>query len=327
MIFVTGGTGLVGANIVRKLVQRGEKVKVLCRKTSNKLPFQDLKNVQITDGDVTAYESVHEGMKDCKSVYHVAGVVDMSRFNRKLVFDVNVGGTENVCRAALAHGVKRLVHTSSTSATGTGTKENPATETSVFDFGHLNSPYHDSKKKAEDVVLKYVKSGLDAVIANPSTMFGEWDIKPSSGKIVMYAARFGMPAYPTGSNNFIDVEDAAEGHLLAMEKGKTGERYILGNENLFYKEFGEKLCRAVGKPAARIPLLYPVAMTLGRAGDVLGRFFPRAFEDFNSNTLKLSFQHHCVSPEKARKELGLPQNPVEHALEKAYRWFKKYNYL
>lgn len=327
MIFVTGGTGLVGTNIVRKLAQRGEKIKVLRRKTSNLLGFRDLKNIKYVEGDVTHYDSVYNGMKGCAFVYHVAGVVDMSRFNRDWVFTVNAGGTDNVCRAALEHNVKKLVHTSSTSAVGMGTKQNPATEDTPYDFGHLNSPYHDSKKKAEDVVLSYVKKGLDAVIANPSTMFGEWDIKPSSGKVIVYAARFGIPVYPGGSNNFIDVEDAAEGHLLAMEKGKSGERYILGNENLTYKELSSLVCRIVKKPAPRLPLYYPVTIPLGWTGDILGRFFPKTFEDFNSNTLKLSFHHHCASPQKAVKELGLKLHSVEQSIEKAYEWFKKHNYI
>lgn len=128
MIFVTGGTGLVGTNIVRKLAQRGEKIKVLRRKTSNLLGLRDLKNIEYVEGDVTHYDSVYSGMKGCAFVYHVAGVVDMSRFNRDWVFTVNAGGTDNVCRAALEHHVKKLVHTSTTSAVGTGTKQNPATE-------------------------------------------------------------------------------------------------------------------------------------------------------------------------------------------------------
>lgn len=327
MIFVTGGTGLVGTNVVRKLVGRGEKIKVLCRKTSNMMGFRDLKNIEFAEGDVTNYDSVREGMKGCTHVYHVAGCVDMSRFNRERVFSVNAGGTENVCRAALEHSVKRLVHTSSTSATATGTKQNPAAEDAAYNFGHLNSPYHDSKKKAEDIVLSYVQKGLDAVMVNPSTMFGEWDIKPSSGKIILYAARFGIPVYPGGSNNFMDVDDAAEGHLLAMEKGKTGERYILGNENLSYKEFTSKICRVLKKPMPSLPLFYPAVYPLGWVGDILGKFFPKTFEDFNSNTFRLSFHNHCVSAEKAKKELGMPQHPIEEAIEKAYAWFKKYNYI
>lgn len=324
---VTGATGFVGVNVVRRLVSRGEDVRILCRKTSNLLGTDGLK-IEKAQGDVADYASVQEAVKRCKRVYHVAGIVDMSPFNEKWIYDVNTGGTENVCRAAFEEGCERLVHTSSTAAVGEGTTENPCNEDTPYDTNHFPYAYHKSKHQAEKVVLKYHEKGLPSVIVNPSYMLGPWDIKPSSGRIVQMAVRLGgIPLYPGGSNSMADVEDVAEGHILAMEKGKPGERYILGGENMTYRELSELINEMIGKKRLMIPLLYAAALPFAFFGNVFGRLFPKTFQDVNINTLKMGFIHHCVSSDKAKRELGYVIHPVRGAIEKTLKWFKDHKYL
>jgi len=325
MILVTGGTGLVGTNLVRLLAKREERFRVLIRPTSDRSGLAGL-NAEEALGDVTDYSSVRAAMKGVRKVYHVAGMVAFAQSRRSLIRTVNVQGTDNICRAALEEGVERLVHTSTVSAIAEATKDNPATEDSPYNLARYRIPYNDTKREAEDVVRKYIKKGLDAVIVNPGFMVGAWDIKPSSGKAILSIARFGMPFYSSGGTIYLDVEDAALGHILAMEKGRTGERYILGTENLSLREFFTMVAEVVGRRPPFIPVLYPVAMSFALLGNVLGRIWPKELEDLNTGLIKSGYLETYVSQAKAVRELGLPQNPVRAALVRAWNWFKENGY-
>jgi len=325
-ILVTGATGLVGVNLVRRLCKDGYDVRVLVRRNSNRKGFEGIR-VEEVIGDVRDYESVKNAMKGVRYVYHVAGVVDMSRFFKKEMENVNIKGTENVCRAALESGVERLVHTSTISAVGTGpSKDQPWDENCEWNFGPLNNPYCTTKYEGEKVVHSYVKKGLNAVIVNPAYMFGPWDIKPTSGRMIVTIAKYGIPGYPGGGNNFVDVEDVVEGHLLAMAKGKTGERYILANENLTYKEIFTIIAEVVGRKPPRFYIPKSILVPVSYIGDILGIFAPDTFKDFNSSTVSFGYTTQYVTAKKAIKELGFKQTPVRVAVEKAYRWFKDNGY-
>lgn len=325
-ILVTGATGLVGVNLVRRLCKDGYEVRVLIRKNSNRKGFAGIR-VEEAIGDVTDYESVKRAMKGVKQVYHVAGVVDMSHFFIKEMEAVNIGGTENVCRAALESGVDRLVHTSTISAVGTGpSKDRPWDETCEWNFAHLNNPYCTTKYKGEKVVQKYIQKGLDAVIVNPAYMFGPWDIKPTSGRMIVTIAKYGIPGYPGGGNNFVDVEDVVDGHIRAMEMGKTGERYILANENMTYREIFTLIAEVVGRKPPKIYIPKSIILPLSFIGNVLGTFAPYTFKDFNTSTVGFGYTTQYVTAKKAIKELGFKQTPVRVAIEKAYKWFKDNGY-
>lgn len=326
MILVTGGTGFVGVNLVRFLVKRGKRVRVLLRPTSSRKGFSGIQ-IEEALGDVTDYPSVLAAMKGITKVYHVAGVVEFSPLRRSYIRRVNVRGTENVCRAALDEGVSRCVHTSTLSAVGEGTREAPATEETPYTFARYRIPYNDTKREAEDVVLRYVRKGLDAVIVNPAFMIGPWDMKPSSGKIIIICARHGIPFYPTGGNSFLDIDDAVIGLVSAMEKGRTGERYILANENMSWRKFFTLVADVVGRRSPSVPVLYPVAMPLAYAGNVLGLVWPGVFSDFNTGMIRSGFLETYADPSKAVRELGLPRNPVRNAVEKAAAWLREYGYL
>lgn len=323
---VTGATGLVGLNVVHQLAKRGEKIRVLARPTSNGIGFVKRFGAEVASGDVTDCDSVKRAMSGVRRVYHVAGVVG-GKWQEKQMWAVNVRGTENVCRAALEENVEGFVHTSSTAAVATGTMDRPATEDTPYDLDQLKSPYHTTKRRGEEIVLEFAKKGLPAKVVNPSTMFGPWDVKPTSGLILQIVAKWGIPFYTTGSNNFIDVEDAALGHLLAMEKGRTGHRYILGNRNMTWRDFLTVVAKVAGKRPPRTRLRKPVALGVAYLLAPISRKSTGALAWLDPATIRGSFAHHCVDPSKARRELGLPQSPVEGAVEKAYRWLKENGYL
>jgi dihydroflavonol-4-reductase len=329
---VTGATGFVGLNLVRKLVERGEKVRIFARPSKRPRKGLDGLDVEQAAGDVTEKESVRAAMKDVRRVYHVAGVTKQGPWNsvRKWLKQVNVQGTDNVCSAALEAGVERLVHCSSIAAIGYGPLEKPATEEQAWNLGVLGSPYYDTKRDAEAVVRHHLEKGLDAVIVNPGFMIGAWDVKPTSSMVVLEAARRkkGIPIYPTqGGINALDVEDAVLGHISAMEKGKKGERYILGNENVKWGDLFAMANEVAGKPAPWLPVplipSYPFALVC----NLLGWFLPDAFDNFNTTTLRASSIGAYVSPEKARRELGLPATPLKKSMERALAWFQSNGYL
>ncbi|HZU97930.1 MAG TPA: NAD-dependent epimerase/dehydratase family protein [Planctomycetota bacterium] len=329
---VTGATGFVGINLVRRLVAKGEKVRIFARPSP--MPRKGLEGLDVEQaaGDVTDAESVAAAMKGVRRVYHVAGLTSQGPWNsvRRRLKAVNVGGTDNVCEAARKEGVERLVHCSSVAAIGFGPLEKPATESQTWNLGRLASPYYDTKRDAEFVVQKHVEQGLDAVIVNPSLMIGPYDVKPTSSEVVLRAARMkkGIFFYPKqGGMNALDVEDAVFGHIAAMEKGKKGERYILGNENLTWRGLFTLANEVCGKPAPWLPLsllpTYPVALV----GNALGFFAPERFDSFNTAILRAGLVQHYVSPEKARRELGLPATPLKDAMKKALVWFQENGYL
>ncbi len=323
---VTGATGLVGLNVVNQLAKRGEKIRVLARPTSNGIEFAKKLGAEVASGDVTDFASVKRAMAGARRVYHVAGVVG-GKWQEKQMWAVNVRGTENVCKAALEANVEGFVHTSSTAAVATGTLDKPANEETPYDLDAVKSPYHTTKHRGEEIVLEFAKKGLPAKVVNPSTMFGPWDVKPTSGLMVVMAAKTGIPFYPTGSNNFIDVEDAALGHLLAMEKGRVGQRYILGNQNMAWKDFLTLVAGVAGKKPPKSKLLKPVALGVAYLLAPVSRRSKGAMAWLDPATIRGSFAHHCVDPSKARRELGLPQSPVRGAVEKSYNWLKEHGYL
>ncbi len=329
---VTGASGLMGGNLVRHLVKRDFEVYALVRKTSNTMAFEDLP-VKKTYGDITDPESLQEAVKGMDYVFHCAAYVSVWTYHEKLMRRVNVDGTRNVVDACIQAGVKRLIHVSTVDAIGFatpdgyGTKEKPSTEEVPYQNDWMKYPYARTKWESQEIVRQAVKEGkLDAVVVNPAFMLGPWDPKPSSGQLILEAVRGGTIAYASGGNNVVDVEDAVIATINALEKGRSGELYILGNENLSYRELFEKVADVLGTPRPRIPLPYPIAWIAGKIGDAYGLATGKE-PTICSGLVRLAFLPHYFSPEKARRELNLPATPVEEAIEKAYRWFVDHGYI
>lgn len=348
LTLVTGATGFVGCHVVRKLLARRERVRVLIRPRSPLQVLQGL-DVERVTGDLTDRESVRRAIEGCRRVYHVAADYRLWAPDPAVLYQANVGGTRNVLEVARAAGVERIVYTSTVGAVGiprngggpgseaglagseadlagseaglAGNEETPVTLQDMI--GH----YKRSKFLAEKEASAAAKSGVPVVIVNPSTPVGSMDVKPTpTGQMIVDFLNGRMPAYVETGLNLIDVEDVADGHLLAMEKGRVGERYILGCRNLTLKEILERLSVASGLPAptVRLPRIAALALAAVSTGwSTLTRRPPRIpWEGVRMSGKKMFFDSS-----KAVRELGLPQNSVEEALRKAVAWFRENGYV
>ncbi len=326
--FITGATGLVGGNLVRALVTRGEAVRALVREKSNTVALNGLE-VERVQEDIRDIDSLARALKGCDRVYHCAASVSQWRGNLPISKEINVKGTINVLEESLRAGVERVVYVSTVDTLGLSRRESPADETASHEsMAKFRNPYVDTKYEAERRALEFVKKGLNLVVVNPTYMFGAWDVKPSSGLMILEVARGMAVGYPGGGNNFVDVEDVVQGMILTMEKGRSGEKYILANRegNLTYREIFTLIARVVGVKPPRFRIPYPVALMGGYMSDIYGKL-TGAEPQINSVTARLGYAPHYFSPAKAIKELGIPQSPVEGAVRRAYEWFKKYGYL
>jgi len=323
---VTGATGFIGSHIVRKLVQRGEEVKVLLRKTSKTMNIEGL-DVEYVYGDVMDRDSVKVALEGCDTVYHTAGFVSFRKSDYKKMEDINVKGTMNVLSAALEAGVQKAVYTSSVAAVGPDPDRgitNEQTEFTLEDEGiqYLNSKYH-----AEKEALKVCEKGLPLVVVNPSVVIGPGHVYLSSTGFILSFCKKRLPGYLDGTMNLVDVEDVANGHLLAAEKGRIGERYILGSRNVTIKELFQLLEEVTGVPGPRMKIPYFMAYASAFVVErILGKSFPN-FSSMDMDSVKLSkYVWYCDSS-KAIKELGYSQSPIEESIKKTVSWFRGNGYL
>ena len=324
-VLVTGGTGFVGSQIVAALVRRGDTVRVL-RRASSSLVVLDGLEIEHFLGDVLEPEAVARAVTGCDLVFHAAAVASYWRAQREQVYRVNVEGTRIVMAACLAAGVPRVVHTSSVAAIGIPRDGRPADETAAFDAVSATFVYADSKHRAEAVVLQAVARGLPAVIVNPGAVYGAGDHNLISGSMVLEFARRSVPLVPAGGLCVADVEAVVQGHLVAAERGRVGERYILGGENLTYLEIATDICAVVGRrpPRATVPAwtLPPAALAV----DALNRLHigPPVV---SGEQIRMAGLNVFYDSAKAVRELSYPLLPFRGAVETAYRWYREHGYL
>jgi dihydroflavonol-4-reductase len=323
---VTGGTGFIGANVVRALLARGYRVRVLLRPGSNRRNLEGLQ-VELAWGDIRDRGSLERALEGCSLLFHVAALYSFWVRPRNLIYEVNVEGTRNALQAALERGLERVVYTSSVAALGLPKGKEPADETTPVEPEAIIGDYKRSKYLAEQVALQFAERGLPVVIVNPSLPVGPYDIKPTpSGRIILDFLNRRMTAYMDTGMNIVDVEDVALGHLLAAEKGRVGERYILGGENLTMKELLALLAEITGLPAPKIKLpYYPLLglSYLNAAFCTLTGATPR----MTPETIRMSRHYMFYNPSKAVRELGFPQTPARTALQKAVDWFRANGYV
>jgi dihydroflavonol-4-reductase len=325
-ILVTGGTGFLGAHIVRALVRRGERPRCLVRATSDRRNLEGLP-VEIVPGDLTDAASLNRATKGVASVFHCAADYRLYVRDPRETYANNVEGTRNVLRAAAEAGVARVVYTSSVGTLGLNLNGRPATEETPVAPEDMVGHYKRSKFLAERVAQEWSLQGLPLVIVNPSTPVGELDAKPTpTGQILVRFLNRRMPAYVETGLNLVDVRDVAEGHVLAAEKGRVGERYILGHRNMTLKEILDTLARLTGLPAPRLRLPHWIPLAVAAVDTSLARLVGRSPE-IPIEGVRLSRHRMFFDASKAVRELGLPQTPVEDALERAVRWFKENGYV
>jgi dihydroflavonol-4-reductase len=325
MNLVTGGTGFIGAHVVRALLARGRKVRCLVRTESRRSNLEGL-IVEVVVGDVTEPASLAAAMAGVATVYHCAADYRLSVPDPRPLFECNVVGTENVMRAASQARVEKVVHTSSVGALGRTADGSPATEDTPVEPSSLIGPYKRSKYEAERVAEQYGRRGLPVIIVNPSTPVGELDIKPTpTGQMIVDFLNRRMPAYVDTGLNLVDVRDVAEGHILAAERGRVGEKYILGNRDMTLKDILDAISRLTGIPSPRLRLPHWIPLTAAAFDAAKSRITGRA-PRIPLEGVRMSRHKMFFDPSKSVRELGLARNPVDDALARAIAWFQKNGY-
>ncbi|HSE83846.1 MAG TPA: NAD-dependent epimerase/dehydratase family protein [Thermodesulfobacteriota bacterium] len=318
---VTGATGFLGSHVARKLAQRGEKLRILLRKTSKTLNIDDIPAERVY-GDILDADSVKRALEGCDAIYHTAGFVSFRKADYKKMEDINVKGTVNALSAALEAGVKRAVYTSSVAAVGVDPGGGGADEKTPFTLEGEGIAYLNTKYRAEREALKICEKGLPLVVVNPSVVIGPGDVYLSSTGAILWYCKRKFPGYMDGTLNMVDVEDVAEGHILAAEKGRVGERYILANKNMTIKEFFNLMERTTGIPSPKMKIPYFAAFASAFLVEkVLGLSFPN-FSTMDLDSVKLSKFNWFIDSSKAVKELGFRQTPIEESIRKTVKWFK-----
>jgi dihydroflavonol-4-reductase len=323
---VTGGTGFVGAHVVRALLARGRAVRCLVRPESRRDNLEGLP-IEVVLGDLTNPASLARVLSGVSTLYHCAADYRLYAKDPPELYAANVGGTENVLRAASEAGVERVVYTSSVGALGRKADGTPADETTPASRAQMTGDYKKSKYDAERVAEAWAGRGLPVVIVNPSTPVGELDVKPTpTGQMIVDFLNRRMPAYVDTGLNLVDARDVGEGHVLAAERGRVGEKYILGNRNMTLKEILDTLSRLTGipSPGRRMPHWLPLAAAAldTAAARITGRVPRIPLEGVRMSRYRMFFDSS-----KAVRELGLPQTPVEESLRRAVAWFREHGHV
>jgi dihydroflavonol-4-reductase len=326
LAFVTGATGFVGSHVAGVLAEQGADLRLLVRSSSDPRNIEGLRADRVT-GDLRDPVSIERAMAGCDVVFHVAADYRLWVRDPEQMYRANVEGTRAVLEAARNNHVRRVVYTSSVATMGFTSNGHPADEDSPVSLGGMIGHYKRSKFMAEEVALEAGRGGMDVVVVNPSTPVGEQDVKPTpTGRIVVDFLKKKFPAYVDTGLNLVDVRECARGHVAALEKGRSGERYILGGENLTLKQILDKLASITGLPSPSLRVPYLLALATGVVdelvtGRILGRE-PRATID----AVRMGRKKMFVSCEKAERELGWKVVPVDDALRRAAEWFRANGY-
>ncbi|PKO23666.1 MAG: nucleoside-diphosphate sugar epimerase [Chloroflexi bacterium HGW-Chloroflexi-1] len=324
-VLVTGGAGFVGSQLVAALIARGDAVRVL-RRANSSLIALDGRPVEHAIGDILDVDAVVRAVAGCDLVFHVAALSSYWRARREQVYRVNVEGTRIVLDACVRAGVPRVVHTSSVAAIGIAQNGGPANEDIPFDPVSASFAYADSKHRAEAEVYRAIDRGLDAVIVNPAAVIGAGDHHLISSSAVIAFARRTAPAVPAGGMCVADVAAVAQGHLAAAERGRVGERYILGGENLTHRQLAEIIVGLAGRPIPRFTIPRWVLGPAAVAVDAFNRVSHRP-PVVSGEQIRLSGIDFFFDSSKAVRELGYPLLPAAAAIEQAFVWYREHGYL
>lgn len=326
LAFVTGATGFLGSHVARVLAGQGADLRLLVRSTSNLKNLEGL-NAEAATGDLRDQASIEKAMAGCDTVFHVAADYRLWVRDPAEMYRSNVEGTRVILDAARKNKVSCVVYTSSVATVGFTGNGQPADEDSPVSLADMIGHYKRSKFMAEQIALEAGRSGMRVVTVNPTTPIGENDVKPTpTGRIVVDFLKRKFPAYVETGLNLVDARECARGHVVAMEKGKSGERYILGGENLTLKQILDKLSAISGLPSPTVKLPYFVAYAAGAVDQTFsGRFLgrePRATVE----TVRMGKKKMWASSAKAERELGWKTVSADDALRRAVEWFRTNGY-
>ena len=319
---VTGATGFVGAAIAKTLLASGWQVRVLARAGSDRANLRQLA-AEVVEGDLNDLRSLEQALEGCTALFHAAADYRLGARDPKPLYLTNVEGTRNILNAARTAGVQRTVYTSSVATIGIPPDGAPGEERSPVALSDMIGHYKRSKYLAEEVARDAARMGMSVVIVNPSTPVGPGDIKPTpTGQLVLDAASGRMPAYVDTGLNIVHVDDVAAGHLLAFERGKTGERYILGGEDMTLRTILEQISRLVGRKPPRIRLPYAVVLPIAYAAEAFAQVSGRSGR-VTVEGVRMSRKRMFFSSAKAAAELGYRWRPPLEAFEDAVRWYRE----
>jgi len=324
--FVTGSTGFLGSHVARKLLAEGAELRLLVRANSRTDNIAELPAERVV-GDLRDVESLRRGMSGCEVVFHVAADYRLWAIDGQQLYQSNVEGTRNILQATRDSHVRRVVYTSSVATMGFGNNGRVTDESTPVALEDMIGDYKRSKFMAERLVIETARSGQDVVMVNPTTPIGERDIKPTpTGQIVVDFLKRKFPAYVDTGLNLVDVEDCANGHLLAAEKATPGERYILGGENLTLKQILDKLASITGLPSPSIRLPYVVAYATGVVDTLVTGKLRQREPRVTLDSVRMGRKKMFVTSAKAERELGWNPGPVDGALRRAVEWFRANGY-
>ncbi len=325
-VLVTGATGFIGANLVRELLQQRYQVRALVRPGSNRRNVEGL-DIEVIEGDLLDSPSLARALDGCDALFHVAAAYTFWSSNPKSIYETNITGTENILTAAREKGISKLVYTSTESTIGIkgrclGTED---AESSLED---LAGDYKKSKLLAERLALRMCREGLPLVVVNPTMPIGPYDIKPTpTGQVVVDYLNGRMPACVNTALNVVDVRDVARGHILALQKGRNGARYILGNRNLTLREIMGILEQITGIPAPRFNIPLWLAFGAACVDELISGRIRRKQPRIPIAAVRTAHHRRHFDCSRAINELGLPQSPVEEAFARAVRWFQQNGYV
>ncbi|MGQ8337167.1 NAD-dependent epimerase/dehydratase family protein [Sunxiuqinia sp. A32] len=325
-ILVTGANGLLGSNLIRKLLQKNIEAKAFVRPNSNLLSLKGV-GVEIFKGNILNHNDLQKALKDCQAVVHAAANTSQWPNDFEHYEKINIHATQLLLEESRKEGIDRFIHVSSANVFGPGTKENPGNEHSPFTLQQSKSGYMQSKYVAQKLVLDFAKKyQFPATVVNPTFMLGKYDAKPSSGQMLLMAYGKKLMPCPRGGKNFIHVEDVSDGIINAIAKGKNGSCYLFANENLSYNEFFGKMRQVCGYPQKQIQIPKPITDLAGNIGSIYENLttLPAKLNRINSQLLVTD---NYYSAQKAITELGLKQTRVEIAIQDALEWFDEFDYL
>jgi len=325
-VLVTGPDGVLGSNLIRELLKQDYLIRALIEEGKQPKTIESLP-IEYVSGNLLDPWRLIKVMKGIDIVIHCGALTHVFPARSNLVNEVNIKGTINIVEACKLQNIKRLIYVGTANSFSAGSKGRPGNELNHFSAGKYGLDYIDSKFKAQQIVLKaFENDGLDAVIVNPTFMIGPFDAKPSSGAMILNLCKNKVPGYTGGGKNFVAVKDVAIGVVNAITKGKSGECYILGNENLTFRQFFDKIAKTVHVNSPKVKLPFKVVVWYGWFNSKLATLL-KYQPALTYELAVMSNEEHYYSPEKARRILGLPSTPIELAIKECYDWFIENGYL
>lgn len=324
-VLLTGANGFLGSHLARQLLKSGYAVRAFVRPSANLQSLADLP-LDRWQGDLSNADHVLAATYGCDFVIHAGALTQVNPARSPAIWDVNVGGTENVLAAARRVGVQRLVYVGTANVFGFGSKRQPGDEKQPYRGARYGLDYMDSKKMAMGRVVQAVRHGLEAILVHPTFMLGPMDTKPTSNELILALYRGQVPGYPPGGKNYVHVDDVATATVNALTQGTVGESYILGNENLSYQEAFALIADVIDVRPPQLPIPAFAGALYGRLAEwqagVKG-----TLARVNRAMVEAANDEHYFSVAKARAELALPQTPIRQAVTEAFIWFNQHGYL